>query len=73
MCQSPKPAATQEPASSGVKKITRLGLEASKDTDLPEWYSQVITKGKRSQLGALYCMIVIYSYERPELNSYLIN
>nr|XP_049704788.1 bifunctional glutamate/proline--tRNA ligase isoform X8 [Helicoverpa armigera] len=42
--QSPKPA--KEESSSGVKKVTRLGLEASKDTDLPEWYSQVITKSE---------------------------
>ncbi|XP_063831519.1 bifunctional glutamate/proline--tRNA ligase [Ostrinia nubilalis] len=42
--QSPKPA--KEESSTGVKKITRLGLEASKDTDLPEWYSQVITKSE---------------------------
>ncbi|CAH0690016.1 unnamed protein product [Spodoptera exigua] len=42
--QSPKP--TKEDSSSGVKKVTRLGMEASKDTDLPEWYSQVITKSE---------------------------
>uniref|UniRef100_A0A2A4J4S7 Bifunctional glutamate/proline--tRNA ligase n=1 Tax=Heliothis virescens TaxID=7102 RepID=A0A2A4J4S7_HELVI len=42
--QSPKPA--KEESSTGVKKVTRLGLEASKDTDLPEWYSQVITKSE---------------------------
>ncbi|XP_075982844.1 glutamyl-prolyl-tRNA synthetase isoform X3 [Anticarsia gemmatalis] len=41
---SPKPA--KEESSSGVKKVTRLGLEASKDTDLPEWYTQVITKSE---------------------------
>lgn len=41
---SPKPA--KEESSSGVKKVTRLGLEASKETDLPEWYSQVITKSE---------------------------
>ncbi|CAK1583386.1 unnamed protein product [Parnassius mnemosyne] len=41
---SPKPA--KEESSTGVKKVTRLGLEASKDTDLPEWYSQVITKSE---------------------------
>ncbi|CAD0203763.1 unnamed protein product [Chrysodeixis includens] len=40
---SPKPVAE---SSSGVKKVTRLGLEARKDTDLPEWYSQVITKSE---------------------------
>lgn len=42
--QSPKP--SKEESTSGVKKITRLGLEASKDKDLPEWYSQVITKSE---------------------------
>ncbi|XP_045527430.1 bifunctional glutamate/proline--tRNA ligase isoform X2 [Pieris brassicae] len=41
--QTPKP---KEESSSGVKKITRLGLEASKDTDLSEWYQQVITKAE---------------------------
>lgn len=33
-------------ASSGVKKQTRLGLEATKEDNLPDWYSQVITKGE---------------------------
>ncbi|KAL4705613.1 hypothetical protein ACJJTC_012860, partial [Scirpophaga incertulas] len=42
--QSPNPA--KEEAGTGLKKITRLGLEASKDTDLPEWYTQVITKSE---------------------------
>ncbi|XP_050354067.1 bifunctional glutamate/proline--tRNA ligase [Nymphalis io] len=42
--QASKPA--KEESSSGVKKVTRLGLEASKETDLPEWYSQVITKSE---------------------------
>ncbi|XP_060805347.1 bifunctional glutamate/proline--tRNA ligase [Amyelois transitella] len=42
--KSPKPA--KEESSTGVKKITRLGLEASKDENLPEWYSQVITKSE---------------------------
>ncbi|CAK1552350.1 unnamed protein product [Leptosia nina] len=42
--QTPKP--SKEESSSGVKKITRLGLEASKDTDLSEWYQQVITKAE---------------------------
>ncbi|XP_068619443.1 bifunctional glutamate/proline--tRNA ligase [Battus philenor] len=41
---SPKP--VKEESSTGVKKVTRLGLEASKETDLPEWYSQVITKSE---------------------------
>ncbi|GLV40122.1 Glutamyl-prolyl-tRNA synthetase [Carabus blaptoides fortunei] len=30
----------------GPKKQTRLGLEARKEESLPEWYSQVITKGE---------------------------
>ncbi|XP_062532143.1 bifunctional glutamate/proline--tRNA ligase isoform X2 [Bombyx mori] len=42
--QPPKP--VKEESSSGVKKVTRLGLEASKETDLSEWYSQVITKSE---------------------------
>ncbi|KAL4720129.1 hypothetical protein ACJJTC_016200 [Scirpophaga incertulas] len=42
--ESPNPA--KEEAGTGLKKITRLGLEASKDTDLPEWYTQVITKSE---------------------------
>ncbi|XP_073950702.1 glutamyl-prolyl-tRNA synthetase isoform X2 [Choristoneura fumiferana] len=42
--QSPKP--PKEDSGSAVKKVTRLGLEASKDTDLSEWYSQVITKSE---------------------------
>lgn len=29
-----------------MKKITRLGLEAKKFVDLPDWYSQVLTKGE---------------------------
>ena len=29
-------------ASSDMKKMTRLGMEASKDENLSEWYSQVI-------------------------------
>ncbi|GBP12821.1 hypothetical protein EVAR_6139_1 [Eumeta japonica] len=44
--QSPKPPVSKDEPATGVKKITRLGLEASKDTDLPEWYSQVITKAE---------------------------
>ncbi|GIZ03900.1 hypothetical protein CEXT_245401 [Caerostris extrusa] len=31
---------------SGVKKITRLGLEVKKEDNLAEWYSQVLTKGE---------------------------
>ncbi|XP_067942560.1 bifunctional glutamate/proline--tRNA ligase-like [Watersipora subatra] len=33
-------------ASSDMKKMTRLGMEASKDENLSEWYSQVITKSE---------------------------
>lgn len=46
----PKPAKpVKEPAadaSGAVKKQTRLGLEATKEDNLPDWYSQVITKGE---------------------------
>nr|XP_026500384.1 bifunctional glutamate/proline--tRNA ligase [Vanessa tameamea] len=42
--QVSKPA--KDESSTGPKKVTRLGLEASKETDLPEWYSQVITKSE---------------------------
>ena len=28
------------------KKQTRLGLEAKKNENLPEWYSQIITKSE---------------------------
>lgn len=47
--QKPKPAAEKEkPADKdgGPKKVTRLGLEATKEDNLPEWYSQVITKAE---------------------------
>ncbi|KAG7298121.1 hypothetical protein JYU34_018890 [Plutella xylostella] len=43
---SPKPASEEGASSTGLKKVTRLGLEAKKDSDLPEWYSQVITKSE---------------------------
>ncbi|KAL7727828.1 hypothetical protein ACLKA6_019764 [Drosophila palustris] len=42
--ESPAPA--KPDASAGVKKQTRLGLEATKEENLPDWYSQVITKGE---------------------------
>ncbi|XP_023034416.1 bifunctional glutamate/proline--tRNA ligase isoform X2 [Drosophila willistoni] len=48
----PKPAkpVKKEPsadaAAGGPKKQTRLGLEATKEENLPDWYSQVITKGE---------------------------
>lgn len=31
---------------SNVKKVTRLGIEARKEENLPDWYSQVIVKGE---------------------------
>ncbi|SPP82759.1 blast:Bifunctional glutamate/proline--tRNA ligase [Drosophila guanche] len=48
----PKPAkpVKKQPAADasagGAKKQTRLGLEATKEENLPDWYSQVITKGE---------------------------
>lgn len=30
----------------GLKKQTRLGLEAKKEENLPDWYTQVLTKGE---------------------------
>ncbi|KAH8312817.1 hypothetical protein KR044_013065 [Drosophila immigrans] len=43
-----KPVKKEAPAEAagGVKKQTRLGLEATKEDNLPDWYSQVITKGE---------------------------
>lgn len=41
----PKPVEKEKPADGG-KKVTRLGLEATKEDNLPEWYSQVITKAE---------------------------
>lgn len=38
--------AAKPDAAAGVKKQTRLGLEATKEDNLPDWYSQVITKGE---------------------------
>ncbi|XP_030371393.1 bifunctional glutamate/proline--tRNA ligase [Scaptodrosophila lebanonensis] len=43
--KEPTPTTKPEPTS-GVKKQTRLGLEATKEDNLPDWYSQVITKGE---------------------------
>ncbi|CAG0891429.1 unnamed protein product [Cyprideis torosa] len=41
------PPAQQQPAATGgVKKVTRLGMEAKKAEDLPDWYQQVITKAE---------------------------
>ncbi|XP_038206760.1 bifunctional glutamate/proline--tRNA ligase isoform X3 [Zerene cesonia] len=44
--KEPSPKPNKEESSSGVKKITRLGLEASKESELSEWYQQVITKAE---------------------------
>lgn len=49
--QKPKPAAVDKSAAAAdkdgsSKKVTRLGLEATKEDNLPEWYSQVITKSE---------------------------
>ncbi|CAG4984607.1 unnamed protein product [Colias eurytheme] len=44
--KEPSPKPSKEESSSGVKKITRLGLEASKETELSDWYQQVITKAE---------------------------
>lgn len=46
--QQPKaaPKAAAADTDGGSKKVTRLGLEAAKETNLPEWYSQVLTKGE---------------------------
>lgn len=51
--QAKEPAAKIKPVpveaaagDSGLKKQTRLGLEAKKEEDLSDWYSQVITKGE---------------------------
>lgn len=42
----PKKAAADSKDDGGLKKQTRLGLEAKKEENLPDWYSQVITKGE---------------------------
>lgn len=48
--EKPAPAPSQSNISDGkdggLKKQTRLGLEATKEGNLPEWYSQVLTKGE---------------------------
>ncbi|XP_053667644.1 bifunctional glutamate/proline--tRNA ligase [Anopheles marshallii] len=41
----PEPKAGKDDGT-GPKKQTRLGLEATKEDNLPDWYSQVITKGE---------------------------
>lgn len=43
---APKAAAADASGDAALKKVTRLGLEATKETNLPEWYSQVLTKGE---------------------------
>lgn len=42
----PEPTKPKDDSSGGPKKQTRLGLEATKEGNLPDWYSQVITKGE---------------------------
>ncbi|XP_060525043.1 bifunctional glutamate/proline--tRNA ligase [Cylas formicarius] len=42
----PKKKNSIEVEENAPKKQTRLGLEAAKEDSLPEWYSQVITKGE---------------------------
>ncbi|XP_065562839.1 bifunctional glutamate/proline--tRNA ligase-like [Artemia franciscana] len=41
-----KAANCQESQVAGLKKMTRLGMEAKKEENLPEWYTQVITKSE---------------------------
>lgn len=43
---APPKAEPQPSKDGGLKKQTRLGLEAKKEENLPEWYSQVLTKGE---------------------------
>lgn len=43
---APKAAAVDASGDSGLKKVTRLGLEATKEDNLPDWYAQVLTKGE---------------------------
>lgn len=42
----PKPVADAKDDGTGLKKQTRLGLEAKKDENLPDWYSQILTKSE---------------------------
>jgi len=42
----PKPVKPQQDESKTVKKVTRLGLEATKSGNLPEWYKQILTKSE---------------------------
>lgn len=41
-----KPAEKPADKDGNQKKVTRLGLEATKEENLPEWYSQVLTKAE---------------------------
>lgn len=43
---APKEKSPNNDDAEGAKKQTRLGLEAKKEENLPDWYSQVITKGE---------------------------
>uniref|UniRef100_A0A8D8TL22 Bifunctional glutamate/proline--tRNA ligase n=1 Tax=Cacopsylla melanoneura TaxID=428564 RepID=A0A8D8TL22_9HEMI len=43
---APKEKSPKEEDGEGAKKQTRLGLEAKKEENLADWYSQVITKGE---------------------------
>ncbi|XP_037046618.1 bifunctional glutamate/proline--tRNA ligase [Bradysia coprophila] len=43
---APKAAGDAKDDGTGLKKQTRLGLEAKKDENLPDWYSQILTKGE---------------------------
>ncbi|CAH0391736.1 unnamed protein product [Bemisia tabaci] len=40
------PAAVSDSKNAALKKQTRLGLEARKEDNLADWYSQIITKGE---------------------------
>ncbi|KAJ1523501.1 hypothetical protein ONE63_001353 [Megalurothrips usitatus] len=42
----PQPKEKETEDGQGVKKQTRLGMEARKEENLPDWYSQVIQKGE---------------------------
>lgn len=42
----PQPKEKDSEDGQGVKKQTRLGMEARKEENLPDWYSQVIQKGE---------------------------
>lgn len=44
----PKPVEKEKPTDKDGtgKKVTRLGLEATKEDNLPEWYSQMLTKAE---------------------------